>query len=76
MTYNTFICTIKFALLESSKISLFKDLIGKIIDAKVTENDFLYFPVTLNQNISKINSLSKVILDYSDRPNRIVLMNY
>ena len=42
---NAFISTIYFGLLESPKIALFKDLIGKIIEAKVAENSFfLLFP--------------------------------
>ena len=35
MTCNTFNCTILFGLLESSKITLFKGLLGKIFEAKV-----------------------------------------
>ena len=35
---NTFICTIRFGLSESSKITLFKDLIEKIIEAKKSRN--------------------------------------
>ena len=41
MTYDTFICTILFGILKSSKITLFKDLLGKIFEAKVAgEMDF------------------------------------
>ena len=40
MACNRFICTILFGLLESSKITLFKDLVGKIIEAKVREITF------------------------------------
>ena len=42
MACNTFICTIIFCLLESSKIILFKDLFGNIFEAKVAENDFIF----------------------------------
>ena len=35
ITCNTFICTILFGLFESSKITLFKDLVKKIIETKV-----------------------------------------
>ena len=38
MVCNTFICTILFGTLESSKLNLFKDLVGKIIEVKVAEN--------------------------------------
>ena len=34
--------------------------------------DFLHFSATLASIISMIKSLNKVILDYSDRPNKIV----
>ena len=37
-TCNTFIGTVLFGLFESSKITLFKDLVGKITKAKVAEN--------------------------------------
>ena len=37
MACNTFICTILFCLLESSKITLFKDFILEIIKFKATE---------------------------------------
>ena len=40
MTCNPFICTILFGLSELSKITLFKDLVGKIIEAKVAEMAF------------------------------------
>ena len=40
MAYNIFIFTILFAILESLKITLFKDLLGKIFEAKVAEIDF------------------------------------
>ena len=33
MACNTFICTILFGLLDSSKIRLFKDLLGKIFES-------------------------------------------
>ena len=76
MTCNTFICAILFGILESPKITLFKDLVKKIIKAKVAEIAFfLLFSVTLNSIISRINSLNKVILDDSGRPNMIVQMN-
>ena len=35
MTYNPFVCTIVFGLSESSKITLFKDLVRKIIEAEL-----------------------------------------
>ena len=35
MTCNTFICTLILGLFGSSKITLFEDLVGKIIEAKV-----------------------------------------
>ena len=41
MSCNTFICTILFGLLDSSKIILFKDIVEKIIEAKVAENGFI-----------------------------------
>ena len=42
------LCTIIFGLLESSKITLFRDLVEKIITLKGAENVFfLHFPVTL-----------------------------
>ena len=34
--------TVLFNLLESPKITLFKDLLGKIFEAKVAENGFLF----------------------------------
>ena len=37
MTRNTFICTILYGQLEYPQITLFKDLILEIINAKVTE---------------------------------------
>ena len=70
MACSTIICTILFALIESSKIILFKDLFRKIIEAKA-----MFFSVTLNLNIARIQFLSKIILDDSDKPNRIVQMN-
>ena len=42
MTCNTFIYTILFDLLESSKINLIKDLVRKTIVAKVAENYFFF----------------------------------
>ena len=70
MACSTFICTILFGLLESSKLILFKDLVVKIIEAKVAENGFfLFFSVTLNLINSRINSLNKVILEDYNRPN-------
>ena len=76
MTQNIFICTIVFGLLESPKLTLFKDLVGKIIDARVAENDFvLLFSVTLNLIISRIKSLNKVILNDYNRPNKTVQIN-
>ena len=48
MICNPFIFTILFDLLELFKIILFKDLLGKIIEAKVAENGFcLLFSGTL-----------------------------
>ena len=43
MACNTFIFTILFSLLESSKIILNKDLARKIIEAKVAKNGFFAF---------------------------------
>ena len=40
MTCNPFICTIVVGLSESSKITLLKDQVGKIIEAKVAEMAF------------------------------------
>ena len=37
MTCNTFICTTLFGLSTSSKMTLYKDLIEKIIETKVAE---------------------------------------
>ena len=50
MACNAFICTILFGLLESSKIALFKDLVRKIIEAKVSKMAFfaLYRDFELN----------------------------
>ena len=76
MACNTFIFIILFGLLESSKITLFNDLLGMIFETKVTENSFfLHFSVTLNLIISSIKYLGKVTLNYSDRPNMIVQIN-
>ena len=78
MTCNTFIFRIIFGILVSFKITLFKDLVVKIINADVAENGFfLHFPVTLNPIISRIKSLNKFILDDydNDKPNRIVQIN-
>ena len=73
MWCNTFICTILFCLLESSKIIIFKDLIEKIIEAKVAENGFFFlFFRDFDFNYYRIKSLKKVILDNSNRPNKIV----
>ena len=74
MTWNALICTILFGLSESLKITLFKDLIGKIIEAKVVAENCFFF-VTLNSIISRIKSLNKVILYDSYGPNRIVQIN-
>ena len=72
-----FICTIQFGLLESNTIILFRDLVDKIIEAKVEENDFfLLFSATLSSIIFRIKPLNKVILDDSNRPNRIVQINF
>ena len=38
MTCNPFIYTIVFGLLEAYNITVFKDLVGKILEAKVAEN--------------------------------------
>ena len=43
MACNTFICAIIFAPLESPKISLLKDLVGKLIEAKIAENYLFFF---------------------------------
>ena len=76
MTCSTFNCTILFGILESSKITLFNGIVGKIIEDKVAENGyFLHFPVTLNSIISRIKYLNKVILDDSHILNRIVQIN-
>ena len=40
MACDTFICTILFGLLESSRITLFKDLVEKIIEVKIADNGF------------------------------------
>ena len=72
MTCNKLICTILFGILKSCKITLFKDQLRKIFEAKVVEIFFVALFVTLNLIIYRIKSLSKVILDDSDRPNRIV----
>ena len=63
MACNTFICIILFGLAESSKskITLFKDLIGKKIEFFSLFRDFKF------NYISRIKSLNKVILDDSDR---------
>ena len=65
MACNSVICTILFGLEESSKITLFKDQVGKLIEAKIAKNYVfcLLFSVTLNLNISRINVLNNVILD-------------
>ena len=41
MACNAFICKILFGLIESFKITLFKDLLGKIMKAKVGKIAFL-----------------------------------
>ena len=41
MECNAFMCTIVFGILESSKIALFKDLLGKIFEAKDFELNYL-----------------------------------
>ena len=47
MACNSFICTILLCLIEYCKITLFIDLVGKIIKVKVAEIDFfLHFSVT------------------------------
>ena len=38
--YNLFDYTILFGLYKSSKITLFKDQVGKLVKAKCAENDF------------------------------------
>ena len=72
MKCNTSYCTILFGLLESTKISLFKDLVEKIIEAKVSRGKLLFFTLFRDSVISRIKTLNKVILDDSDRPNMIV----
>ena len=73
-TYNAFIL---FVLLEYSKITLFKDLLGKIIQAIVAGKCliFAFFRDLELRIISSIKSLYKVFLDDSVIPNRIVQMN-
>ena len=71
MTCNIFICTILIGLLESPKRSSLKANLGQSRENLL----FLHFSVTLNLNISIIKLLSKVILDDSNKPNRIVQMN-
>ena len=70
-------CTILVGILDSLTIVLFKDLIAKIIDVKVLENEICsLFSMTLTTQISRIKSLNKIILDDSDdRPNRILQIN-
>ena len=76
MTFNPFICTIVFGISESSNITIFKDFILEIIEFKITEKSKKKpFFATLASTIFSIRSLNKVILDNSDRPNRIVQMN-
>ena len=59
MSCNSFISAILVGLLESPKIILFKNLVGKIFEAKVAENGpFLLFSVTFNSIISRIKSLN------------------
>ena len=76
MPCDPFICAILFSLLESFKITLVKCQHGKIIEAKVAENDFFVLcrDFELNYFQNKI-LLSKVILDDSDRSNSIVQIN-
>ena len=45
MACDTFICTILFGLLESSKMTLFNDLLEKIFEAEFAWNGFFFsFP--------------------------------
>ena len=75
MTCNPFICTILFGLSELSKITLFKDLVGKIIEAKVAENGY-FFALFPDSIIFWIKHLNKINLDDSYGPNKIVQINY
>ena len=70
MTCSPFICTIVFGLSLSSKMILFKDLVGKIIEAKVAENGFC-FALFCDFDLNYFKYLNKVMLDDSDRPNII-----
>ena len=53
MACNTFICTNLLGL-ESLKITLFKDLVRKIIEAEVAENCFFWAFPRLNYLQNKI----------------------
>ena len=76
MTCNSFICTIIFGLLDSSKITLFKDFILEIIEAKSRKKAKKKpFSATLASFIFPSRYLNKVNLKDSNRPNRIVQMN-
>ena len=75
-TNKLFICTIPFVLSESSKITLFKGFILEIIEFKVTEKSKKKaFSATLASIIFPIRSINQVILDNSNRSNKIVQMN-
>ena len=75
-TCTPLLCTILFGLLEFSKIALIKDFILEKNEFKVTEkNKIKPFPATLASIKVPTRSLKKVILDNSNRPNRILLMN-
>ena len=73
----TFIFKILLGLLilKSFKISLFQDLVGKIIEAKVAEYDFFAFFRYFELNYIQDEIFKNVFLDNSDRKNRIVQIN-
>ena len=76
MTCKNLICTILFGLLESSKITIITYFILEIIEAKVTEKSKKKpFSADLVSIIVSTRSLNKIILDESNRPNRIVQIN-
>ena len=63
MACNIYICTILCGLLESTKISLFKDLLEKIFEAQVAENGF-FFAVIRH---FELNYLQNIISKYDFR---------
>ena len=56
MTCNTFICTILVDLLESTKISSFKDLV-EIFEAKVAENSFFFVALFRNFDLNYLQDI-------------------